>query len=308
MRICARNLAAVAAAVALAGCATRSNDVVPMRADPADFAAWDCARIDIESDRVQKRAADVAYTVDERAGNNIVALGLGVVVFWPALLAMRPPGVEADELARLKGRYEALASAARAKSCPPPGPGLPPAQEASLPVAVGERLVYEERVGTRGPMHEVGMRLTALRRGELEFESDPAGPGRSQTWIQDMAGNVITAPAGSLHWPHLLRHELALGQVLGGELRVADNPLRSARVRGQVVAVGPQTVAGRPFDVAVVELFGDARNGDDSTRLDGAIVVDRNSGLLLRLDLRSATSGFMLQRRLERVETAAARP
>jgi hypothetical protein len=83
---------------------------------------------------------------------------------------------------------------------------------------------------------------------------------------------------------------------------MADEPFARARVRGQVVAVGPQTVAGRRFDVAVVELFGDAQRNDISTRLDGVLVVDRRSGVLLRLDLRSAQPGFDLQRRLARIE------
>jgi hypothetical protein len=69
-----------------------------------------------------------------------------------------------------------------------------------------------------------------------------------------------------------------------------------------VVAVGPQTVAGQRFDVAVIELFGDAERGNVSTRLDGSIVVDRTSGVLLRLDLNSSMPGFDLQRRLVRVE------
>jgi len=83
---------------------------------------------------------------------------------------------------------------------------------------------------------------------------------------------------------------------------LVGDPLTRARMRGQVVAVGPQTVAGRRFDAIVVELFGDAQRGDVTTRVDGAIVVDRASGLLLRLDLRSANASFSLQRRLVRVE------
>jgi hypothetical protein len=79
-------------------------------------------------------------------------------------------------------------------------------------------------------------------------------------------------------------------------------------MRGQVVAVGPQTVAGRRFDVAVVELFGDAQRGDVSTRVEGAIVVDRSNGVLLRLDLRSANGSFALQRRLVRVDEPGAVP
>lgn len=294
---------AAIAIVWLAGCATRSGDVVPVHANPAEFAAWTCERLYDESDRVQKRAAEVAYAVDERAGNNIIALGLGVTVFWPALVAMRPPGAEAEELARLKGRYEALVGVVESKNCPAPDEGLSAARASSLPVALGERLIYEERTGKRGPMRETALRLTSLRRGELEFHVEPGGA----PWLQDYSGNVTRAPAGSIEWPRLLRQELALGQVVGGEMHYADAPARSARVRGQVVAVGPQVLAGRRFDVAVIELFGDARDGEDSSRLEGVIVVDRQSGVLLRMDLQSGQPGFLLQRRLARIEPAPLR-
>lgn len=292
----------LAAALALSGCATRSGDIVPAQANPADFATWSCERIHDEADLVQKRAAEVAYAVDERAGNNIIALGLGLTIFWPALIAMRPPGPESEELARLKGRYEALGAVIAARPCEAPSPTLSAARAANLPIVLGERLVYEERSTARGPMHELTLRVTALRRGELEFRVEPAAGVTAGTWIQDYSGNVTRAPAGALQWPLLLRQELELGQVLGGEITMSQFPARRARVRGQVVAVGPQTVAGRQFDVAVIELFGDAVDGDDSVRLDGVLVIDRKSGVLLRLDLRSARPGFMVQRRLARVE------
>jgi hypothetical protein len=54
----------------------------------------------------------------------------------------------------------------------------------------------------------------------------------------------------------------------------------------------------------VVELFGDAQRGESHTRVEGAIVVDRDSGVLLRLDLKSGDPGFLLQRRLVRIEPA----
>ena len=312
-------------AFALAGCATRAVDVLPAQANPADFLAWDCTRIDDEQDRVQQRAADVAYAVDELAGNNILALGVGLAVFWPAILAMRPAGFEAAELARLKGRFEALQTAGRYKSCPALGADLPAARAASLPVAPGERLVYEDRVDARHAAVEWTLRVVALRRGEFEFRVEPAQPAQPAnpanpgklgmlgsagkaaalgTWRQDRAGNVVAAPPGALQWPHLLRSELVLGQVTGGDVVVAGDPLSRARLRGQVVAVGPQTVVGRRFDVAVLELFGDAQSGDSYTRVEGALVVDRSSGVLLRLDLRSAAPAFSLQRRLMRVEPA----
>ena len=109
-------------------------------------------------------------------------------------------------------------------------------------------------------------------------------------------------------WRRLLQPDLQLGQVLAGDLFAADpTALGHARLRGQVVAQGVQTVAGRSFDVAVIELFGDAPLGDnDSTRVSGVMAVDRSSGLLLRLELSSSNPAYTMRRRLVRVEPAAA--
>jgi biotin carboxyl carrier protein len=317
--------------LALLGCATRAEDVKPAPANPADFVLWGCDRIHDEADRVQQQAAELAYAVDERAGQNIMALGLGVTVFWPAMLAMRPVGLEAEELARFKGRYEALLLAAKRQGCAPASTGLPAAQAAQLSVALGDRLVYEVRTRARGPLTQEVLRVAALRRTEFVYQMEPASataPARAPAgaapapaaspaaapaeeqplgeWVQDRAGNVVQAPVGAMSWPRLLRSELTLGQVTAGDIVLVGDPLSRARMRGQVVALGPQTVAGRKFNVVVVELFGDAPGGEAYTRVDGALVVDRTSGVLLRLDLRSANPVFQVQRRLVRVEAAAA--
>jgi hypothetical protein len=285
----------------LAGCASRSVDVAPLASADNDFGDWSCPRLLEELDRVQRRAADVAYAVDEHAGNNIIALGVGAIVFWPALLAMRPDGPEARELALLKGRDDALRAAARAKACPPPSAEMAPRVAASLPVAVGDRLVYEERVSPRQPLREVVVQVAALKRDEIEFALLPPAP--PQRWRQDLAGNVAgPAPQRLVHWRRLLRPELQLGQVLAGELLAGDDLSVRARARGQVVAVGPQQVDGRRFDVAVIELFGDVLRGNVATRLDGVLAVDRASGVLMRLDLRSADPEFSLRRQLARIE------
>jgi len=294
-------LALLAAAVLATGCATRSQDVQPLPTDPAAFARWDCLRLADELDTVQRRAADLAWTVDERAGRNVVALGLGVSVFWPALLALRPAEPEAGELARLRGRYEALNLAAQRAGCAALAGELSAAQAAALPVAVGERLVYEERTDARRPAREWVLAVQALRRGEIAYRV-LQGAGAPGLWRHDPSGNTLEAPASALQWPRLLRAEMVLGQLVGGDLLLPEDPLARARLRGQVVAAGPQTVAGRRFDVLVVELMGDVQRGDASSRADGAIVVDRASGVLLRLDLRSSDPAFNLQRRLVRVE------
>lgn len=296
--------------LALQGCSTRSVDIKPVPANPAEFSLWSCSRIDSELDTVQRRAADVAYSVDERAGNNILALSIGVTLFWPALLAMRPDGPEAAELARLRGRDEALRTAAQRQACPEPGTLVAAGRLASFPLVLGERMVFEERANPRQAAQEWVLEFRALRRSEIDFQLHPPGSSLSPggLWQQDLAGNVINAPQGSLQWPRLLRGALELGQVLAGEIQVSGDPQDRARVRGQVVAVGPQIVGDRRFDAAVIELFGDAPRGRNFAPVSGALVVDRNSGLLLRLDLRSASTSFSLQRRLSRIETPQPSP
>ena len=302
---------AVQAAVllcAVTGCATRSANVAPQRADPDEFAAWTCERIDEESDRVQFRAADVAYAVDARVGNNMIALGVGLTVFWPALLAMRPDGMEAQELAALKGRFEALQAAARKRGCPPPPETMNAQRAARLPLALGERFVYEERASKLSAPRELGLRVMALKRDRIEFAVDVGGEALPGAWSQDLAGNPQADNRVPLvKWRRLLQPDLHLGQVLAGDLYAADpTAVGHARLRGQVVAQGVQTVAGRSFDVAVIELFGDAPQGDnDSTRVSGVMAVDRSSGVLLRLELSSSNPAYSMRRRLVRVEPAA---
>jgi len=292
--------------LAAGGCATHSAGVPPT--DPARYAAWDCERLYDEADRVQLKAADVAYPVDERIGNHMVALSTGVTVFWPALMAMRPDGVEAQELATLKGSFEALQVAAQRRDCALPPEAMYDDRGAALPLRAGERFVYEERAGRRAPAKELGMRVLALKRDHVEFAPDLAGQALPGVWSQDLAGNTRPdSRAPLLSWRRLLKRDLQLGQVLVGELYSADSVnLGPARVRGQVVAQGVQQIVGRSFDVAVIELFGDAPTDDGGfVRLSGVMAIDRASGLLLRLELSCSNPDFAMRRRLTRVESAA---
>lgn len=292
------------AAALLGACASRSVDVKPAATDPRTYASWTCDALLAGMDRVQQRAADVAYAVDARAGNNMIALSLGVLVFWPALLAMRPDGLDAAELARLQGRFEAMKLQFEGKACPPPSEWLPPQRAARLPIAVGERLVYEERETARGGTRELVLTVGALKRSQIEYEVDVGGRRLPALWVQDLAGN-LAVPAGAeslVYWRHLLRHELSLGEVLSGE--VFSTQGSRARMRGQVIALGVKSGFGRPFDAAVIELFGDVYEGPVPGRVEGVIVVDRASGVLLRLELRSGNPEFSVRRTLVRIDPA----
>ncbi|HET9823583.1 MAG TPA: hypothetical protein VFQ16_17335 [Burkholderiaceae bacterium] len=306
-----RCCAPLIAALALAGCATRSGDVAPLLTDPSLFAALGCESLHDETDRVRQRAAEVAYTLDERSGTNIVALGLGVTVFWPALVAMRPTGPDAQELARLKGRDEALQRALADKGCPPAPELLPAARAAGLPIAVGDLLVYEERAAAGGPARELRLTVNALRRHEIDFAAQGDAREPARPWVQDPYGNQPEALPGQgwLAWKRLLRPDMKLGDVLAGDLvppQVPREATGAARVRGQVIALGVKHSLGRPFDAAVIELFGEVPGGGLGTRVDGVMVVDRKSGVLLRLELHSGNPEYALRRTLVRIDPPAA--
>jgi len=154
-------------------------------------------------------------------------------------------------------------------------------------------------------VRELGLRVVALRRDEIEFVPEQAGKGAPFRWQQDLWGNQPRMPeaSGWLHWKRLLRPEMALGDVLSGDV-IGGEGGGNGRLRGQVIALGVQTSLGRPFDAAVIELFGDAPMAGHGTRLDGVMVVDRKSGVLLRLELNSGNPEFALRRTLVRIEPA----
>jgi len=102
--------------VGLPGCATRPEDVSATYVSPLQYQNYNCNQIGLEIGRVSRRVAEVSGTQDSTATGDAWALGIGAILFWPALFFMIG-GDHEDELARLKGEYEALESAAIANEC-----------------------------------------------------------------------------------------------------------------------------------------------------------------------------------------------
>jgi len=272
----------------------------------AHFMQWRCEALHDESDRVQRRAVAVAYASDLSGRRGFIAAGQAIELFWPALRAMHVDGADAAELVRLERRHSALREARAQLGCAPPALVTHALLQPMLPLAPGDRLVYEERGGARRATTELTLTLDAVRRGRFEFSAALGGQPLPDDWVQDSAGNLQGPPAhaavapGLLYWSRLLDANPALGDVVSGELRHTDGA--RARMRGQVIALGVHTGLGRAFDYAAIELFGEMTGAAPGTRVEGMLVVDRGSGVLLRLDLRSTVPGFELRRTLTQVQ------
>lgn len=106
----------VAAAV-VSGCASTSKEVQATYVSPMAYQDFSCSQIVSESQRIQRRVSGAAGAVDDRASGDKTKMGVGLVLFWPTLFFLKGDGAEHQELARLKGEYEALEVAYTRKDC-----------------------------------------------------------------------------------------------------------------------------------------------------------------------------------------------
>jgi len=114
----------------LAGCATASKDISANYVSPMQYQSYDCEQLAGETQRIQGRVNQLGGRLDEASSNDKVIMGVGLILFWPALFALGGTKQQEAEYARLKGEYDAVQQAAIVKKCPG---AVTPAQTASAP-------------------------------------------------------------------------------------------------------------------------------------------------------------------------------
>jgi hypothetical protein len=100
----------------LSGCATRSKNIDPMYVNSGKYARYNCAQLAEEQDKVISKVNAMSKKQDAEATKDAVALTVGLVIFWPALIFMLGSDKK-QELSRLKGEYEAVQDAMIMKQC-----------------------------------------------------------------------------------------------------------------------------------------------------------------------------------------------
>lgn len=100
----------------LSACSTSSKNVAAQYISPLQYQHYDCDQIRMEMSRISRRVNEVGGIQDSSSTKDAVALGVGLVIFWPALFFMIGKDKQ-EELSRLKGEYEAVEVAAIEKKC-----------------------------------------------------------------------------------------------------------------------------------------------------------------------------------------------
>lgn len=110
-------IVASCAALSLAACATSPDKISAAYVSPLQYQSYDCGQIRMELVRIGQRVDEVTGQQRRQASNDAWAMGVGLVLFWPALFFLAGGNDKKEELGRLKGEYDALQSAAVQKQC-----------------------------------------------------------------------------------------------------------------------------------------------------------------------------------------------
>ena len=108
--------AALCASLAVASCASNPDDIGANYVSPMTYNSMTCAQLESELIRVGNRVNQVTGRQRSQANNDAMVMGVGLVLFWPALFFLKG-NAGADELRQLKGEYDALHINATEKSC-----------------------------------------------------------------------------------------------------------------------------------------------------------------------------------------------
>lgn len=106
-----------AGGMALAGCASGADGISPTYVSPMVYQNYDCDQIREEMRRINYRVAEVTGQQDRAARNDAVTMGVGLVLFWPALFFLANDNDKSAELSRLMGEAEAVQQAGIQNNC-----------------------------------------------------------------------------------------------------------------------------------------------------------------------------------------------
>lgn len=158
----------LAASMILPGCATRPENVAASHVSSSRYTDRTCKSLNRELDEIQDALRASAGRLNDKANQDAVVTGVGVILFWPALFALgNNGGLEAD-VARLKGEDQAVRRALRDNNCErDPAPAQPQAAPQQTTSASPAAQPAAQPLATASPASETAAMLPVpARRGD----------------------------------------------------------------------------------------------------------------------------------------------
>lgn len=100
----------------LIGCADHADKIQPAYVSPLQYQDYSCKQIRGELARVSRKVNEISGVQDKTASNDSAAMGVGLILFWPALFFI-DNNDQHVQLAQLKGEFDALEQVAIQNNC-----------------------------------------------------------------------------------------------------------------------------------------------------------------------------------------------
>lgn len=101
----------------LAACATPPEKVTATYVSPTTYSSYNCKAIVAERNRIVSKVNELTGVQKKKADSDAIAMGAGMILFWPALFALGAGSDVEPQLASMKGHYDALTAAGTQKNC-----------------------------------------------------------------------------------------------------------------------------------------------------------------------------------------------
>ncbi len=105
-----------AIALALAACSSSTENISASYVSPLKYDTYSCSQLGEEYARLQAKGREIFQEQDDKADNDAIATGVGLVLFWPALFFINSSDLE-HQVASLKGDLEAVEVSSIKKNC-----------------------------------------------------------------------------------------------------------------------------------------------------------------------------------------------
>ena len=99
------------------GCAKHSGSIQAADTSPLMYQGHSCQALVAEKARIESKLNAMCKRQDDHAAADVVSTTVGIVLFWPALFFLAATDDQKEEIARLKGEYEAVEKALANKKC-----------------------------------------------------------------------------------------------------------------------------------------------------------------------------------------------
>lgn len=111
-------LLVLATVFTIGGCASKSTKIPITYVSPNEYASLSCVTLENEMRDISQQVAAITGQVDKEASADAWQMGVGLVLFWPALFFLEGgDGALQSNYALLKGKYEAASTQYKRKGC-----------------------------------------------------------------------------------------------------------------------------------------------------------------------------------------------